>query len=105
LSRPADIISWVIDWMLANEDSITQELALRCELEARAEWGGQRIEYVAKTPRRATPGQEARRRAEDQALQSVVAGGQSVRRAAEMHGVPRTTLQRKLSVTRRFSGD
>jgi transposase-like protein len=44
-----DIIRWVIDRMLAHDDSITQELALTVEREARAEWGGQRIDYIAKT--------------------------------------------------------
>lgn len=43
-----DVISWVIEWMSANEAAITEELALRCERAARAEWGGQRIDYVAK---------------------------------------------------------
>lgn len=44
-----DVISWVIDWMMTNEAAITEELALRCEREARREWGGQRIDYIAKT--------------------------------------------------------
>jgi DNA invertase Pin-like site-specific DNA recombinase len=33
--------------MLAHDDSITQDLALTVEREARAEWGGQRIDYIA----------------------------------------------------------
>jgi hypothetical protein len=54
-----DIIRWVIDRMLAHDDSITQELALTVEREARAEWGGQRIDYIAKT----CPADRDRRRA------------------------------------------
>ena len=44
-----DIIRWVIDCMLRHNDSITHEIALTVERESRAEWGGQRIEYVRKT--------------------------------------------------------
>lgn len=44
-----DVINWVIDWMMTNEAAITEDLALRCEREARREWGGQRIDYIAKT--------------------------------------------------------
>lgn len=47
VTRKPDIIRSVINRMLAH-GVITEELALRCEREARAEWGGQRIDYVAK---------------------------------------------------------
>lgn len=46
--RTTDIIRWVIDRMLAHDDSITQELALTVEREARIEWGGDTV-YIAKT--------------------------------------------------------
>ena len=49
MSGGRDVIRWVIDWMMTNEDAITEELALRCEREARAQWGGQRIDYIPKT--------------------------------------------------------
>lgn len=48
MSKGPDIIRWVIDRMLAHDDSISQELALTVEREARAEWGGQSIPYIAK---------------------------------------------------------
>ena len=50
--KQKDIIKWVIERMLAHDDSITQELALTVEREARLEWGGQRIEYIAKSVER-----------------------------------------------------
>lgn len=45
----SDVICWVIDRMRAHVPEITPELALIVEREARAEWGGQRIDYVART--------------------------------------------------------
>ena len=47
--RQPDIIRDVIRRMMAHEASITEELALVVERECRAEWGGQRIEYVPRT--------------------------------------------------------
>lgn len=49
MSGNKDVIRWVIDRMMAHDDSITQELALTVERECRAEWGGQRVDYIAKT--------------------------------------------------------
>ena len=44
-----DVIRWVLDRMMAHHRSITPELALVVEREARARWGGRRVEYVAKS--------------------------------------------------------
>lgn len=38
-----DIVRWIADWLLAHEGSITEELALRMEIETREEWGGQEV--------------------------------------------------------------
>lgn len=84
-SKGPDIIRWVIDWMLANDDSITQEMALRCERAARAEWGGDSVGYIAKTCR-----------ADSQALlqqaAAAVRAGTPVSEAARKAGVGRSTL-------------
>lgn len=90
-----DIIRWVIDRMLAHDDSITQELALTVEREARAEWGGQRIEYIRRTcegDRRAArqPLQPEAERAVFQAALSNAPTSQVL----QEHGVSRSTLYR-----------
>jgi hypothetical protein len=41
-----DIVRWIADWLLADEESITQTLELRCERMERAArevWGGQDV--------------------------------------------------------------
>lgn len=88
-----DIIRWVIDRMMAHEDSITQELALRVELEARAEWGGQRIEYIAKTmDRRAGPAPKLALEAEAQAYRQMLTTEKPMQELASEHGVSRRTM-------------
>lgn len=46
--RRADIIRWVIDCMVRHAPDIKPEIALAVERECRAEWGGQRVDYIAK---------------------------------------------------------
>jgi hypothetical protein len=97
VSRGPDIIRWVIERMMAHEDSITQELALTVEREARAEWGGQRIDYVAKTcaadkPRRTGPAAAA---CAPQAVQDYMAGV-PLPDIENSHGISRRTLYRAL---------
>lgn len=92
-----DIIRWVIDRMLAHDDSITQELALRVEREARAEWGGQRIEYVPKTCELVTA------RKPVHVEQSVVAAleqGVPPRQVMSEMGLSRATVYRMLKKNR-----
>ena len=91
MSKPSsDIIRWVIDRMMAHDDSITQELALTVEREARAEWGGERIIYVRKT---CEGDREARARA---AMSAAADGEEPVGAVARRHGLGRTTLDRLL---------
>lgn len=98
MTRRIDIIRWVIDRMMAHEDSITQELALTVEREARAEWGGQRIDYIAKTcaadteARRALQGAKA---VPPDAVQDYLAGKPLPEIESE-HGISRRTLYRSL---------
>ena len=89
MSRGPDIIRWIIDRMLAHEDSITQELALTVEREARIEWGGQRIDYVAK---HCQADVEARRKS---AVRSYI-DGQSFDQIQGATGVSRSALYRSL---------
>ena len=91
-----DIIRWVIDCMMRHEDSITQELALTVERESRAEWGGQRIEYVAKTcdaraARQRIPADVARRAHAD-----AIASDEPTEAIIARHGISRATFYRLL---------
>ena len=88
MTRP-DVIRWVIERMMAHEDSITQELALTVEREARAEWGGQRIEYVAKVC-------EADRGRARRAASVAAMTEEPVSAVAKRHGLHRATLYRML---------
>lgn len=88
MSKAPDIISWVIARMLAHDDSITQELALTVEREARAEWGGQSIPYIAKRCAADQPDPEAVR--SDYARTGAV--GDVTRR----HGISRAHMYRLL---------
>ena len=98
MTRGPDIIRWVIERMMAHEDSITQELALRVEREARAEWGGQRVDYVAK---HCQVDVEARRRAQGakdvppEAVRAYINNTPMANIEAE-HGISRRTLYRAL---------
>jgi|GEM_PF-5565287 hypothetical protein len=84
-----DIIRWVIDRMIAHEESITQELALTVEREARREWGGQTIPYIAKTCAADRPDPVAIRRDLDRQP--------NVGTVAQRHGISRRTLYRLIS--------
>ncbi len=92
MNRP-DIIRWVIERMLAHDDSISQELALLVEREARAEWGGKSIEYVPKSCDR----KSARRPLSPEVERVVYEHGLSgapTEELLEQHGVSRATLYR-----------
>lgn len=84
-SKGTDIIRWVIDRMLAHEDSITQDLALTVEREARAEWGGDTV-YIVKTC--ASDGPDTQAVLQDYAQNKPV--GEITRR----HGISRAGLYR-----------
>jgi len=88
MTRDPDLIRWVLDWLLANDDAITQDLALRCEREARATWGGC-TEYIPKA-------REAERQARLAAARQAVAAGVPPPKAARQAGVGRSTLYRHL---------
>jgi len=97
MTRRTDIIRWVVDWMLAHEPSITEELALRCEREARAEWGGQQIGYVARTC--ATDNPNGAQGLPEPVLRQLVSeyrNGRPVSQIAQSSGVSRATLYRAL---------
>lgn len=89
MSRP-DIIRWVIDWMITNEQAVTEDLALRCERAARQEWGGQRIDYVAKT---CEADRHARRESERKAHADLL-GAQPLDQISRTRGLSRATLYR-----------
>jgi NAD-dependent oxidoreductase involved in siderophore biosynthesis len=82
-----DVIRWVLDWLLAHEDSITEHLALECERAARHHWGGDTVTYIARVC-------EADRGASVRAALADVQGGASPGEAARRHGVDRSTLWR-----------
>lgn len=90
-----DIIRWIIDRMLAHDDSITQELALTVEREARAEWGGQRIDYIAKNADRKAARRPLEGPARQQAFEAA-ASSAPTREVVKATGVSRATLYRLL---------
>lgn len=83
--KGSDIIRWVIDRMLAHDDSITQDLALTVEREARIEWGGDTV-YIAKTCAADMPDAKA-------VLQDY-AQNRPVREITRRHGISRAGLYR-----------
>jgi DNA invertase Pin-like site-specific DNA recombinase len=92
-----DIIRWVIDRMMAHDDSITQELALTVEREARIEWGGRSIDYIRKacdgdrrTGRRPLAPESAR------AAYQAGIGPAPTHQVLQEQGVSRATLYRLL---------
>lgn len=90
-----DIIKWIIERMMAHDDSITQELALAVEREARAEWGGQRIDYIARNADR----KAARRPLDPEARQAAFQAATTsapTREVLQTTGVSRATLYRLL---------
>lgn len=90
-----DIIKWILDRLVAHDDSITQDLILTVEREARAEWGGQRIDYIPKTTDRAA----GRRPLDPQARRAAFEAGASsapTPQVLQTTGVSRATLYRLL---------
>jgi len=82
-----DIIRDVIERLMAHEASITEELALKVEHEARAHWGGQ-APYVPK---------ETKRQAH--AREKVIADAVTTMPTQEItkrHGISRATMYRML---------
>lgn len=91
MNRP-DIIRWVIERMLAHDDSISQEMALLVEREARAEWGGEK-HYVHKAVDR----RDGRKPLAPEAERAVYEAGISstpTEAIIQQHGVSRATLYR-----------
>lgn len=87
-----DIVAWMKDWLLANDDSITQELVVRMEADARREWGGQEVR-VWKTPE----GRAGRPpRVPYDAARAYTDGisTQPTEEVTERHGISRATLYR-----------
>jgi len=48
----SDSCNWLLDWLLANEPAITEELACRAEEAYCKYWGGTKSEYHHKRPKR-----------------------------------------------------
>lgn len=92
-----DIIKWILDRLLAHDDSITQELILTVEREARAEFGGQRIDYIPKMP--ASDRAAGRRPLDPEARRAAFEAGTSsapTPQVLQTTGVSRATLYRLL---------
>lgn len=92
-----DVIRWVIDWMVEHQPAITEDLALRCERAARAEWGGQEVGYIRKTC--ASDRRAGRRPLTPELAHQVYAAGLSAAPTEDVtreHGVSRATLYRLL---------
>jgi hypothetical protein len=88
-----DIIRWVIDRMMAHDDSITQELALTVEREARIEWGGKSIEYIPKEcDRRA--GRRALPPDVERAAYQAGISNMPTEQVTQQYGISRATLYR-----------
>lgn len=86
-----DIVRDVLERLMAHDDSITAELALRVEVEIRREWGGQRV-FVGKTV-----GQRVGRppSLSPEALRKAYADGLSsepVSAVTKRHGISRSSL-------------
>ncbi len=100
MSGKPDVIRWVIDWMMTNEAAVTEDMALRCERAARAEWGGQRVDYIAKTcstdreQRRSLQGRTAP--ATERAAVADYLANKPIAAIETAHGINRRTLYRML---------
>lgn len=95
MSDRLDIISWVIARMRAHDERITSEIAAAVEREARAEWGGQRIDYIAKNADRRSSRRPLDRDAR-KAAYVAAAGSASTNEVLQATGVSRATLYRLL---------
>lgn len=96
----SDVICRVIEIMRSLAPSITEEQAAMCERAARAEWGGQRVDYIAKT---CSADRDHRRQLQGktppEVRQVAVAeylAGVPVDEIAQRHGIHRATLYRSL---------
>jgi transposase-like protein len=93
-----DVICSVIEIMRSLAPAITEEQAQMCERAARKEWGGQRIDYIAKT---CSSDRDQRRqlqgRTSAQVQKAAVADYLADKPIAEItndHGISRRTLYR-----------
>lgn len=93
MKRP-DLIRWTIDWMLANDASMTEEIALRYEQEAREEWGGQEVRIWKTTSGR--PGRPPGQPYDAAALRADGLTNAPTESVTSKHGVSRATLYRLL---------
>lgn len=82
-----DIIRWSLDWLIANDDAFTQELALRYEREARQEWGGQEVRVW-----RTATGRAGRPAKAPEAYHDALASTDDLETVAKRHGIGRRTI-------------
>lgn len=87
-----DIIREAIDWLLANDEQFTQELALRFEREMRSQWGGV-DNRPWKTPE-GRPGRPAKQAYDPARAYADGLGNEPTETVTRRHGVSRATLYR-----------
>lgn len=92
--RDRDIIRWTIDWMLAHESSITEDLMATYERESRAEWGGREVR-VWKTPSGRVGRPPARPYDQAETFKDA-ASAASTEVVTERRGISRSTIYRLL---------
>lgn len=90
MSKRADIVRWAIDWLLANDDAMTQEMAVRFEQAAREEWGGQEVR-VWKT-RDGRAGRPAGKPYDHDRAYSDAASTLPTEQVSARHGISRRTI-------------
>jgi hypothetical protein len=94
VEKERDPVRYLLDWLLANESCISEELALRAELATREVYGGFKVR-IWKRPN----GRPGRPRGTDFDAAQVYADGLTSRSTDEIvaqHGVSRRTLYRML---------
>jgi hypothetical protein len=89
MARP-DPITYVIDWLMRHHPSISDDLALRAEAAARAEYGGESWAYIARQSQRQKAAIE--RAAHAAALRTSA----PLEKVAQAHGLSRRTMYRLL---------
>lgn len=90
MSTRPDPITWVIDWMVRHHPEITRETVMRCEREARAEYGGEGWAYFARQSDR------QRSATEKAAYTAALTSNAPMQEIASQHGVSRSTMYRLL---------
>ena len=98
-----DIVTWMLQCVAQHAPEISPETLRTIEAKARREWGGQRIDYVAKTVGRDGPG----RRLSDPEKAAILADALSGTPTDEIlsrHGCSRATLYRLVKLPGGTSG-